>query len=147
MSAPNKISYNSSGMPIGSRIVTFKRPTDPNAVAGPATTLGTYLLESSSPKEPSKLVELMGVKGEDTDFATVMKRKTMSAVAQRKTGATTTLQVGDYFEDSFDVDTAGAATANERYVVTDRDNTEVAGEAQKQSITLVLDITNSPRWQ
>ena len=125
-------------MPIGSRIVTFKRPTDPNAVSGASTTLGIYLLESSSPKEPSKMIELMGVKGEDTDFALAMKRKT---------GNTTTLQNGDYFEDSFDVDTSGAATANERYVITDRDNTEVAGEAQKQSLTLVLDITNSPRWQ
>ena len=142
--------YKSAGMPDGSRKVTFFRPVTPTApaAAGGAgdTNLGVYLLESSSPKSPSKMIQRMGTAGEDTDFALVQQRKTMSATAQLATAATPTLQNGDYFEDSFDVTTAGAPTANERYVVTDAEQTEVAGEARKQPITLVIDWDNSARW-
>ena len=55
-------------------------------------------------------------------------------------------QNGDYFEDTFDTTTAGAATANERYVITDTENTETAGDARKQPITLAIDWNNSARW-
>ncbi len=142
--------YKSAGMPDGSRKVTFFRPANPLAPAAPGggadTNLGIYLLEACSPKAPSKIIQRMGTAGEDTDFALVQQRKTMSAPAQLATAATPTLQNGDYFEDSFDVTTGNAATANERYVVNDCENVEVAGDARKQQLTLMLDWDNSARW-
>ena len=137
-------------MPDGSRKVTFYRPVNPLVPAGPGgggdTSLGIYLLETSSPKAPTKLIQRMGTAGEDTDFALVQQRKTMSAVAQLSTNATPTLQNGDYFEDSFDTTTGGLATANERYVINDAENVETAGEARKQTISLHIDWENSLRW-
>ena len=137
-------------MPDGSRKVTFFRPVNPLAPAGPGaggdTSLGVYLLETSSPKAPTKLIQRIGTAGEDTDFTLVQQRKTMSATAQTSTTSTTTLQNGDYFEDTFDTTTAGATTANERYVITDTENVETAGDARKQSITLAIDWENSSRW-
>ena len=142
--------YKSAGMPDGSRKVTFFRPVNPlvPAAAGGAgdTSLGIYLLETSSPNSPSKMIQRQGIAGEDLDFALVQQRKTMSATAQLATAATPTLQNGDYFEDSFDVTTAGAATANERYVVNHAERTESAGEARKQPLTMNIDWDNSARW-
>jgi hypothetical protein len=145
-----KYYYKSAGMPDGSRSVVFYRPTNPvspgAAGGGSDTNLGTYLLETSSPKSPSKTIGRMGVAGEDTDFALVQQRKTMSAVAQLSTSSTPTLQPGDYFEDTFGTTSGGAATANERYVVTDHEYTQQAGDARKQPLTLVIDWDNSARW-
>jgi hypothetical protein len=142
--------YKSAGMPDGSRKVTFYRPASAIAPAGPGgsgdTSLGIYLLETDSPKSNGKLIERMGVAGEPLDFAGIEARKTMSATAQLSTGNTPTLQKGDYFEASFDVTTSGTATANERYVITEAENVEVAGEARKQTLSLVLDYDNSARW-
>jgi len=70
----------------------------------------------------------------------------MSAPVQLATAATPTLQNGDYFEDSFDVDSLGNPTANERYVVNDCENVQQAGDARKQNVSLMLDWDNSARW-
>jgi hypothetical protein len=138
--------YSSANMPNGSRSVSFKRLTDPLLPAGASATLGTYLLESCGPKEPSQMIERFGTKKEPTDFNIVAGRKTMSVTAQLATNATPTLQVGDFFEDTFDVTAAGAPEAAERYVVHECDSPEVAGEARKQTLSLILDVNNSPRW-
>lgn len=142
--------YKSAGMPDGSRKVTFFRPANPVAPGGPGgggdTSLGIYLLETNSPKSPTKMIQRMGTASEDADFALVQQRKTMAATAQLATAATATLQNGDYFEDSFDVTAGNAPTANERYVISDAETTMTAGDARKQPLSLVIDWDNSSRW-
>ena len=93
-------------MPFGSRVETLKR-------AG--ATLGVYVFDGVSIERPTKAVERHDEIGKPSGFALVDGFVTGSGTVQIATSTTQVPRVGDYFIDTFDGSTAGAA---EEYVIT-----------------------------
>ena len=151
MSTRNKIYYSGSSMPTGTRTLDFYRPTDPTQVATPSSNSAkiatAVIFEDLDISEDATTIKRRGVKGEPTDKKLIAGDKTMSGTAQLATNTSVTLQPGDFCLDSFEIDSNGAATANEQYFITKASSPEKAEDARKQNLTLEIDFTNSPRWQ
>ena len=149
--ARNKIMYSGSSMPTGTRTLDFYRPTDPTQVATTSSNstkiASAVIFEDLDITEDATTIMRRGIKGEPTDKKLIAGNKTMTGTAQLATSTSVVLQPGDFCADSFEIDSNGAATANEQYFVTRASTPEKAEDARKQSLTLEIDFTNSVRWQ
>ena len=153
--------YLSSAMPVGARKVTFYRaiqvggavsvipfPASAQTGASGCSSLGSYILDSDTPKYGSKKVARNDEIGADNDFKLLRTQPTMSATAQYAAIGTPDLLQGDFCEFSPGYDETSAPSALVafpivRWVVEDVSNPEQAGDAKKASMTLCLDRQNS----
>src|SRR6516225_909731 len=129
--------YNSGPVPHGGMHVDIYRPTDPSNPNGGANKLGTYKLESASPKIDAELVKRPDVDSGQNGWFIVDKDAEGSAVIQRNIVATPTVQNGDYFDAYLFVDTAGNAVGK-RCVIHSPDASIDSGY-RKISCSIIVD--------
>lgn len=174
MADNNQTSYNSAGMPIGTRTVFVYRltapPTPPafplaspggNTGAGASAAsntyctgttqlLGQYNLESFNWSDGGKEIDRNTPIGADLDFAVIRGKITGTCTAQLALSTTPLLRGGiDIFEVSPGYEKDGAtALPLQRFVIVDAKKDENEGTPQKMTLTLRFDRNNSDQfWQ
>lgn len=150
MATRNKVMYSGSSMPTGSRTLDFYRPTDPTQISNPTTNstkiATAVIFEDLDVTEDGMIIARKGTLGQPTDKKLIAGNKTMTGTAQVAISISVTLQPGDFCQDSFEVNADGSASLNEQYFITKAGSPEKAEDARKQSLTLEIDFSNSPRW-
>jgi hypothetical protein len=125
--------YNDMTVPFGTFLAKIYRTQ-----ATPAS-LGSYLVESWNVTEANVGGDRPNTDGSENGFWIVIGKKEGTAVFQRSTAATPTLQPGDFFKTTYvTVDNAGAAVA-EYYVIVSVDNPQATTDYRKQTATVRLD--------
>jgi hypothetical protein len=136
MGLPNA-KFNSGSVPHGAIFVDIYRPNDPENPNNGATKLGTYRLESLSPKRSSTMSKRPDVDGGPNGWYIVDGDVEGSAVIQRNVAATPTVENGDYFDAGVRINADGS-TANERFVIYSPDRTVDMGY-RKMSVSVIVD--------
>ena len=136
MGLPNA-KYNSGGVPHGGIFVDIFRPTDAENPNAGGAKLGTYRLESLTPKRGHTLTKRPDVDGGPNGWYIVDGDIEGSAVIQRNVAATPTVENGDYFDAGVRIDASGA-TINERFAITGPDR-PVEAAYRKMSVGVIVD--------
>lgn len=113
--SPN-MKFNSGAVPQGSIFVDIYRPTDPQQPNTGGAKLGTYRLESLSPKTGGTLHKRPDIDGGQNGWWIIDGDVEGSAVIQRNVAATPTLENGDYFDAFARIGSDGTPVA-ERFVI------------------------------
>lgn len=135
--------YNSKTVPKGtsgqgsSGFITIYRPTSGEDPGGGSTTLGTYLLESLTPKYGATLNKRPDGDGGPNGFWIVSDNVEGQAIFQMSSAASPTLANGDYFNASVRVD-SGGTPVSERFVIYDVGQNLDAGY-RKQAVSVIVD--------
>lgn len=137
MAGTPNIKFNSGGIPHGGLYVDIYRPNDPENPNNGGTKLGTYLVESCSPKRGGGLTKRPDIDAGPNGFFIVGQDEEGSAVIQRNVAATPTVDNGDYFDAYLSVDQNGAQVAA-RYVIQSPDHTADASY-RKMSCSVIVD--------
>ena len=136
MSLPNS-KYNSGGVPHGGIFVDVYAPTDPENPNNGATKVGTYRLESCTPKAGSTLTKRPDIDGGPNGWYIVDGDIEGNANFQRNLTTTPTLENGWYFDAGIRIDKTGA-TVNERFVVHSPDRPIEVGY-RKMACSVIVD--------
>jgi len=142
---PN-MKFNSGGVPQGGIYVDIYRPSDPQNPNGGGEKLGTYLLESCTPKTGGGLTKRPDIDGGPNGWFIIDGDVEGSATIQRNVAVTPTLENGDYFDAGIRISATGAVL-DERFVIHQPDRPVDAGY-RKMSVSVIVDqyATNiSPR--
>lgn len=137
MSSPNA-KFNSGAVPHGSIFVDIFRPTDPENPNSGATKLGTYRLESLAPKRGSHLVKRPDIDAGPNGWFIIGEDTEGSAVIQRNTAGTPTVEAGDYFDAAFGMGADGVTAIQGRFVIHGPDLAMDSGY-RKQSVSVIVD--------
>ena len=138
MGLPNA-KYNSGNVPHGGIFVDIYAPTDPENPNNGATKVGTYRLESLTPKRGGTLTKRPDIDAGPNGWWITDGDVEGSAVIQRNVAATPTVENGWYFDAGVRIDITGA-TVNERFVIHSPDRpVEVA--YRKMSVSVIVDQT------
>jgi hypothetical protein len=136
MGSPN-VKYNSGAVPHGGIFIDCYRPIDPENPNGGGVLLGTYRLESISPKPGATLTKRPDIDGGKNGWFIIDQDTEGNALIQRNVATTPTLANGDYFDAGLGVDAAGAVV-NERFVVHGPDRPADSGY-RKMSLSVIVD--------
>ena len=137
MELPNS-KYSSGGVPHGSIFVDIYRPADPEAPNAGGAKLGTYRLESLTPKRGSILTKRPDIDGGTNGWFIVDGDIEGSVTIQRNVAATPTVENGDYFDAGVRID-ANGSTINERFVIHSPDRPVEIGY-RKMSTSVIVDL-------
>src|SRR6185312_671402 len=129
--------YNSGNVPHGGIYVDCYRPNDPENPNAGGTKLGTYRVESISPKPGAILTKRPDIDGGKGGWFIIDGDTEGNAVIQRNVATTPTLDNGDYFDAALGVDAVGAPIA-ERFVIHGPDRPADAGY-RKMSLSIIVD--------
>jgi|SRR6185312_14499587 len=129
--------YNSGNVPHGGLYVDVYRPIDPEKPNDGATKLGTYRIESISPKPGATLTKRPDIDGGKGGWFIIDQDTEGNVVMQRNVATTPTLQNGDYFDAGLGID-ATNAVINERFVIHGPDRPADAGY-RKMSLSVIVD--------
>jgi hypothetical protein len=145
--APNPTPYQSNLYPISSRQETVKRGDGSSAGGGTATTVGTYLFENLTFTRPSNVIDRKGIYGQSKGEPIIV-RETMKATGKCQIDLATTnmIHVGDYFEDTVDVDTGTISTNKVRFIVSDVALDNTAGVPSTFNLSFVEDYIHSSQY-
>ncbi|MDE2103924.1 MAG: hypothetical protein KGL39_42200 [Patescibacteria group bacterium] len=136
MGLPNS-KYNSGGVPHGGIFVDIYRPTDPENPNNGGAKLGTYRLESLTPKRGGKLTKRPDIDGGQNGWFIVDEDVEGNATIQRNVAATPTVENGDYFDAGVRIDATGN-TVNERFVIHAPDRPIEMGY-RKMAVSVIVD--------
>jgi len=147
-SAPNPTPYESTLMPINTRILAVKRGDGSTAGGGGSpTSVGDYLCENITLGRPGTKVDRKGIYGEDQAKPTIIRNAiTWSCKVQIDVALTNTIRAGDYFSEIIDVD-AGAASANTvRFIIVSCTKDETAGNPHTYNLEATEDAYHSSQY-
>jgi hypothetical protein len=141
--APDPTPYQSTLVPITSRTLTIKRGDGTTAGGGTPTTVGTFLAENCAISKPGKAIRRSGTSGEDTDISVVRLAHNWSSKLQIANTTTNTPQVGDFFEEAYDIATNTPSALLHRFVIVSIDKDEASGSAHTWNMNATEDKENS----